>query len=439
MLKLTKDIKKILPIVLLLIGTTSIGQNLYKVQYNLTLTSPFTGTEITSTEYSIQFRSGASIYNYYNGFTFTNESITTDRDLIVNLPFDPDTILFTASSIAQGNVPCGFPSQNTTPYDPTTDCIFLPIADIGCTIPTSNGNPLIMARIGGLEALNTTNGGNQLTSCDPRTISTINCAVFSMSYKVEYQIGANTSTWTTLLPYARRSSDFEIQASDFSGLDSNNPNLRLRVSYDESNSTISRQILPLNFIQCSPSIVTVSSSNTQCNYSQDGGFIVTFDRPLSASEQLTSVSLRSAGTDNLLDTADDIPNFQFIASTTYTSNQFTWPMPLPSNTYRLSYQSGGANSLEVSDPILINSPPSLEYDINVISEISCFDSQDGEVQITINPNNNDNIGAPPYYYTINNDTDNPIPFTGQTTLVSGLGTNQLQFKVFDSNDCTERE
>ena len=190
-----------------------------------------------------------------------------------------------------------------------------------------------------------------------------------------------------------------------------------------------------SFIKESPQVTNVSISNTSCTYTEDGGFTVTFNRPLDTGELLTSLSLRSAGNDNILDTADDISPFQNIASTTYSSNQFTWPQQIPEGTYRLSYQSDGANSLVTYDPIIITSGPPLEYGITA-NDISCFNTDDGEIIITINPNNNGRIGTAPYKYIMNG--GNEIPFSGTSTTIINLGTGPKTIKVFDANNCTQR-
>ncbi|TVZ53365.1 hypothetical protein [Dokdonia sp. Hel_I_53] len=192
-----------------------------------------------------------------------------------------------------------------------------------------------------------------------------------------------------------------------------------------------------SFIKESPQVTNVSISNTSCTYTEDGGFTVTFNRPLDSStgELLTSLSLRSAGNDNILDTADDISPFQNITSTTYSSNQFTWPQQIPEGTYRLSYQSDGANSLVIYDPIIITSGPPLEYGITA-NDITCFNTDDGEIIITINPNNNGRIGTAPYKYIMNG--GNEIPFSGTSTTIINLGTGLKTIKVFDSNNCTQR-
>lgn len=209
-------------------------------------------------------------------------------------------------------------------------------------------------------------------------------------------------------------------------------NIPLRQIYQENITNLftqcNAQLINLNVNQSFETVGSPIVQNPNCSY-DDGGFTVTFNRPLDEgnNEILTSLSLRSAGGDGNLDTADDIPNYQSIESGTYDFNQFIWLLPLSAGLYHLSYQSSGTNSLETMDPIVIASPPPLIYSVEPHSELSCFDSENGEVQIIINPANQ---GTPPHYYTINNTSQ--IPCTGLSTMVSSLGPDTVQFKVFDS-------
>ena len=423
--------------VMLLLCSIAIGQNLYKVEYDLTLSSPFMGTEITVVEYRIQFSAGSNNYNYYDDIAFTNESNNTMRDLVVSIPFNPDTIEFFAVSVAVGSVPCDFPSQTQTPYNSMTDSAFLPLGSSGCTIPSSNGNPLIMARINGLESLNTSGGNNFLTDCAPRTIRAIISNSFSLSYKVEYQLGATTNNWLPLLPYAMRNPTFQINASDFPGIVQND-NLRLRISYDQSNTQNSRQILPLVFILCSPEIVgQPATQGTTCAYSNDGSFTITFDRPLDTGEQLTNLGFYTPGPDGVINTFDDVFTGASPPTSSYTGITYTFPNPLPAGEYVFSYQADNASSAELSDPFTISSPPSLAYTITT-TDITCFEEDNGTITITIDPSNPGNTGSNPnYYYTINGGS--PVTFNGLSTTITSLGVGSKDIKVFDFENCTERQ
>ena len=192
-----------------------------------------------------------------------------------------------------------------------------------------------------------------------------------------------------------------------------------------------------NFIKESPQVTDVIEMDTRCDYTQDGQFTVIFNRPLDTGEQLTSLSLRWAGGDNALDTSDDVATYQFEPTATYTGTQFTWPQSVRAGKYRLTYQSDGANSAASYDPIIIEKGPRLAYTITT-NDISCFNTNDGEIIITVDPSNLGNTGNNPnYYYTVNGGT--PVTFNGTTTMINGLGPGTRVVKVFDFNDCTERE
>ena len=422
-------------LVLLLIASTCISQNLYKVEYNLTLNSPFSGSEVTFVQYEIRFTSGIDSYLYYFDGVPTNESNTLTRDAIVNLSFNPDTINFQALAFGAFGTPCDLPSQTDRPYNSSTDISFLPLADFNCAIPSGNGTSLIMARIDGLEVLNTSQGNNQLFNCEPRTIRTLNSSLFSMSYKVEYQIEPNTTNWTTLLPYARRSPDFEIEASDFAGLSSSNPILRLRVSYDESNTEDSMQILTLNFVECSPNIIGVSTTNTTCSYTEDGAFTIIFEENLDG-DTLSNIGVFSPGPDGIFDGNDIF--IDAAPDIVINGNQYTFPNALSPGRYRMIYQTNGSNSDERSPEFTITTPPPLDYEVIIESEISCFDEENGSIRINIDPDNIGSIGTPGYYYTRSDDPGTQHFFNSTTTTIDNIGTDTITIRVFDSNDCTER-
>ncbi|WP_144669504.1 SprB repeat-containing protein [Dokdonia sp. Hel_I_53] len=423
----------------LLFSTVSVGQNLYKVEYDLTLTSPFSGTEFTYVDYQIRFisTSTSGSFLYYRDGVETSASNTKTVDLIANLSFNPNRVEFSAQAAAVGSVPCEFRYTQQRDYNSNIDAlIFLPTNN-SCSRPTYNGVIPVMFKIKDLQELNTSNGNNILTSCEPRTIR-LNHSNVGLSYRVDYQLGPNTSSWSSFLPYARRSSNFDIQGSDFPGINSNTP-LRLRVSYDQSNSNQSQKILPLNYILCSPKIIgTPSVTNTSCNYSNDGEFTVTFDRPLDLDngEQLTNIGVYSAGPDGVINTSDDIFTSASPPTAPYTGSTYTYPNPLPAGEYILSYQATNASSDELSDPFTITSPPSLAYTITA-TDISCFEENNGTITITIDPYYAGNTGSNPrYYYTINGGT--PVTFDTLSTTISSLGEGVREIKVFDYKNCTER-
>ena len=221
--------------------------------------------------------------------------------------------------------------------------------------------------------------------------------------------------------------------------------LRLRLDYGDG---VFSNIVTYTIIDCSPNIVNIDTQSTSCVYNDDGGFTVTFDRSLMPNESLANLNVTTPGPNGVFNDPDD-PNDDDIllappvnGPVVYDGNtlQYTWPNPLEIGVYRLRYQagitgSGSLSSVVASGDIVITSPPPLEYGVG-FSDIQCFDANDGEITITINPSNNGSIGTPSYHYELNGVTTN---FIGNSVTIMGLGTGPHVLKIFDSNDCTERE
>ncbi|WP_339847140.1 SprB repeat-containing protein [uncultured Dokdonia sp.] len=436
---LHKEYKHIfsLIIALLLPCCAIISQNLYKVEYNLSLTSPFSGTEFTYIDYYIRFTSsvGSGNYLYYNDGVETGASNTKTADYLINLPFNPDTVEFSAQTAVAGSAACDETYREEREYDSNSDKYIFPPTNNSCSRPSYNGIP-VMLKIKDLDQLNISNTDNFLNSCESRTIR-LNDSNTVMSYKVDYQLGSTDSPWTSFLPYARRSSDFDIQSNDFPGINSSTP-LRLRVSYDQTNSAVSRKTLTLNYVLCSPKIIGAPIiEDTSCEYSQDGKFTVTFNRPLDDGEQLTNIGIYTAGPDDDITTTGD-NEFTGAIPPTFSDpvDTYTYPNFLPAGDYILSYQANNTSTAELSDPFTIGAGPHLAYTITA-TDISCFEENDGTITISIDPDNNGSVGTPPYNYTINGGA--PVNFTGTTTTIQNLGPNSYDIQVFDSKNCTERQ
>ncbi|TVZ53367.1 SprB repeat-containing protein [Dokdonia sp. Hel_I_53] len=220
------------------------------------------------------------------------------------------------------------------------------------------------------------------------------------------------------------------------------PNLNtpgiVRFRLDYGNGVLS-DIVTYTITSCSPEIVgQPETKQTTCNYSNDGEFTVTFDRPLDLDngEQLTNIGVYSAGPDGVINTSDDVFTSASPPTASYTGSTYTYPNPLPAGEYILSYQATNASSDELSDPFVINNPPSLAYTITA-TDISCFEEDNGTITITIDPSYAGNTGSnPTYYYTINGGT--PVTFDTHSTTINSLGVGVREIKVFDYKNCTER-
>ena len=185
------------------------------------------------------------------------------------------------------------------------------------------------------------------------------------------------------------------------------------------------------FIKQSPQVVSVSTQQTSCSYSNDGSFTVTFNRPLDNGEQLTNLSLRWAGLDNILDTADDVPAYDAVATATYSGTTFTWPNQVDPGVYRLSYQSDNANTLEEYDPIVISSPSEVTFNASW-TDVDCFGESTGSISI------NANGGVGNFEYRLNTNGWNSFSSVN-SHLISNLNAGNYQVRVRDANGCTEQQ
>ncbi len=185
------------------------------------------------------------------------------------------------------------------------------------------------------------------------------------------------------------------------------------------------------FIKESPQVVSVNANPTTCSYSSDGEFTITFNRPLDAGEELTNLSLQWAGLDNILDTADDVPVFDAVASATYSGTTFTWPNPLDAGVYRIRYQSDSANTLEIYDPILITSPSAVNFNATW-TDIDCFGENTGSISISANG------GVGGFEYRLNSGSWNNFSGVNNHN-ESNLTAGNYAVRVRDANGCTERE
>ena len=394
-----------------------IGQNYYKMEYTYSLSGPNGGAPMNFNSYRITMEGSGNSLLYYNETTSRGDYDTKSNDLLINLNYNPNNIEFIAQ-YGDGGEPSGCNAYNVynINYDYAND-IFIPIpTDNNCVRPSGAG---ILWRV---KELNGINGTNSFSGCESKIIK-VSSVEFFMSYKVDYQIG--NGPWLSFLPYARRSTDFEIQESDFQGI-SPTSTFKLKVGYESGFNAYSK-ILPLTFASCSPQVVNIDGTDTKCSYSKDGEITFTFNRPLNPGEDLQNLSLRYASSNAI---------YQTESVATYNGNQFIWPQLVREGTYILEYQSGNTGSPVISDPITINNGPVLTYSITA-NDISCFNENDGEIIITINPNNNGSIGTPPYKYTINGGA--AINFSGTNTSIPNLGPNDYNIQVFDQNNCTERQ
>lgn len=441
---------KITPSVILLFFSFAsiVAQNRYKIQYEGTRNS-----DCLADTYSVLLRRANSNISFFG--QSDHQVLLIDKNASEGTSYNEDYILTTTENYEYvgkwsdgSNTGCTSvnnpgSSDPSPPYSESLlECTSTPFSFIWRGVEWSHR---IAYKIETLASYNPSSSGLTLLSCEPLPVRV--APLCSSRYQVEYQFGSNTTSWSTALPYAQRGAVANLRFSDFPGLQPNE-NLRLRVRYNNSPPfEYSEDIITINTVECSPEVIDIQEQNASCSYSNDGGFILTFNRPLDSNERLVNLSYRTPGPNNNFEDLDDTTSDDVFFAVNpdiaeNTGNQYIFPNQLSPGRYRFIYQSentssGNISSVQQTSDIIINGGTPLAYEVELLSDISCFDSNDGEIKITIDPQNNGSVGTPPYRYTLNAfGTSN---FSGNSTTISNLGTGTLVIKVFDSENCTEKQ
>jgi len=419
-----------------------VGQNKYKIEYKGTRNSDcLNGNNyvIALDEFGISTSGNSSnsvLFNTENILTvFNNSSVGTsyDEDYVVSTSRE----YYYVRKYSDGtNGACTNQDFSNPYYLSQLECTSIPFSLQWRGVDWERR---IAYKIGSLTNYNGNNASLTLLECEPLNIDFAPCA---SSFAVEYQIGAGA--WTQLLPYAFRSASSSISFASIPELQANQV-FRVRARYSNSGSPQVSGFLTINTLDCAPRIISQSVQAPLCSY-DNGSITFTMNRPLNLAnfERLANISYVKIDDMGLEVVFNPDPN-----NAIYTGNQFTFPETLSPGRYRFKYQSEYRfqDPDDTSDNVLtaytesavieIIAPPPLAYKVEIASEMSCFDTADGEVKITINPDNNGSIGSDSYYYTLGNDTTE-YTFTTPTTIVGNLGTSSIAIKVFDSNDCTQK-
>ena len=244
------------------------------------------------------------------------------------------------------------------------------------------------------------------------------------------------STFSTLESFSNPVGSYTVDLNTLPNLTTPGT-ARFRLNY--GNGVLSN-VVTYSITGCSPEITDVAVTHPACSYDQ-GTFTVTFEESLNG-DTLTNIGLISPGPNGNFESPSDLssddvftgalPNTASVSGTT-----FTYPESVSAGTHIFSYQTNNNNTSEQSEQFTIVSPQPLTYSIVATSDISCFDTNDGEITIMIDATNTGNTGANPnYYYTI--DGGSLVTFNALSTTITGLGPGQIDIKVFDFKDCTER-
>ena len=221
------------------------------------------------------------------------------------------------------------------------------------------------------------------------------------------------------------------------------PNLTVpgtvRFKLDYGNGVLSDSVI-YTVTGCSPEVIDIDVSNPNCSY-DEGTFTLTFEEALNG-DTLSNIAVIGPGPNGMFDdpenlSSDDVLMDSVPYDIAVPGDQFTYPNSLPAGTYAFRYQTNGSDTDQQTMPFTITAPPALEYSVQIESEITCNDADDGKIRLTINPNNNGSIGTPPYNYVLGN--GNTGNFSGTGTTISSFIAGNTTVQVFDQNNCTERQ
>ncbi|WGH76029.1 hypothetical protein P8625_02345 [Tenacibaculum tangerinum] len=227
-----------------------------------------------------------------------------------------------------------------------------------------------------------------------------------------------------------------------------NGNLQLRFKFTApfTNDVIySFSTYTIQLIECSPELVYDPPTliPTLCNYSSDGSFTMIVNRDLITNEKMI-VSLYKEDNTN--------PNgYSFLTQeeTTILLNNngaysYTWQGGLlPDIPYLIKFQTlignGGIPetdpswaSLNVSNSFTIPTATKVEFKAKKLNDENCFKVNDGKMELF------DVTGETgrTFEYQINNNSW--ISFTGNSTIINGLGKGVYKIRVRDSEKCVAR-
>ena len=249
----------------------------------------------------------------------------------------------------------------------------------------------------------------------------------------------NTNTMGNYQPLATFSTPVSSYTVDLSTL----PNLTVpgtvRFRLDYGNGVLSNSVI-YTVTGCSPEVTDIDVSDPNCSY-DEGTFTLTFEEALNG-DTLTNIAVISPGPNGVFDDPENLNNDDVLMDSVLydiavPGDQFTYPNSLPAGTYAFRYQTNGSDTDQQTMPFTITAPPDLEYSVQIESEITCNNADDGKIRLTINPNNNGSIGTPPYNYVLGN--GNTGIFAGTDTTISSFIAGNTTIQVFDSQNCTERE
>ncbi|MGG8495183.1 hypothetical protein ACQY1Q_02095 [Tenacibaculum sp. TC6] len=206
------------------------------------------------------------------------------------------------------------------------------------------------------------------------------------------------------------------------------------------------EIFKFNIFDASPQLQEpVVTQKTSCNYNKDGSFTLNFNRDLNLGESLAiTLYIQNSITGEYDIIAD---GGQILNISSLQNKSYTWPNPLPADSYVVKYQSHSGslsgtdaswNSLEPSNPFVIAKAASVDFSATSHSDESCYDTNDGYIEIQATGEASRTYF---YQYSIDGGVNyiNWLPFSNANkTILSGLGKGNYKIKVKDNKGCLAR-
>ncbi|AZJ36016.1 hypothetical protein D6T69_10975 [Tenacibaculum singaporense] len=230
--------------------------------------------------------------------------------------------------------------------------------------------------------------------------------------------------------------------------------------YTHTTPTVESSIIILDILRPSPTLDSVKTQSSSCNYKADGGFTLNFNRNLNSEELVMT----------LYDGTDDSLIYDQEYTSTLTNNSgvysYTWNKPLDAGSYRVKYQThtgtGGIDeaddtwkSLEFSDSFTITPARPVDFQVTGSADQNCFKVNDGYIDISATGESSRTFlyqltkdGVIQFFngtswvdYTGSNVEDETwFPFTNaQTTRINKLNKGAYSVKVRDSKKCLAKQ
>ncbi len=260
----------------------------------------------------------------------------------------------------------------------------------------------------------------EINDCETKTIATSTGACLLQYSVIAIYQSSGTEVTTEILPYALRNSVFGLTTSMITNLPEEVDVFQIQVIYvDKENPTEEEVSDPLTFDR-NPCPIGLDSTpegiSPQCYNGSDGGFNITFDRALEASEEM-QINIYEE-TDLSAPSSDE--------TITGPGRTFQIRSLTPGN-YEIAWILGGEQSPNV--PVRIPNLTQVAFTPTPI-KTTCENTSDGQINIT--PTG----GTPPYSINI---TENVGTINNTIYTISDLPVGTYTVSITDNNSCTSNE